>query len=229
MHKLVHGALTFHRQYFVANRDLFQRLATDGQQPQALYIGCSDSRVVPNLITMSGPGDLFIVRNIGNLVPPPGETADASVASAIEYALLTLGIRDVILCGHTRCGAMRALLQDGPLPSQVARWLAHGRSSRTLLDTYYPEVTGDEERLERLCQVNVLVQLDHLKAHPVVAERLAAGTVHLHAWLFDVHTGHLSVYQPDEEKFVPLDESASAGAAIDDSRAMAERAERRAG
>lgn len=207
MHKIVHGALTFRRHIFAAYRDLFQRLAADGQRPQALFIGCSDSRVVPNLITMSDPGDLFIVRNVGALVPPEG-SADHSVSSAVEYAVSVLGVSDIIVCGHTRCGAMRALLEGGVGAGPLASWLEHGAASRKLLDTYYPEIKDPAQRLDKLCQVNILLQLDRLRTHSAVAAPLAEGKLHLHGWLFDVETAELSAFQPDEERFVPLGEEA---------------------
>ena len=209
MHKLVHGALTFRRQIFAAYRDLFQRLAAEGQSPQALFIGCSDSRVVPSLITQSDPGDLFIVRNVGNLVPP-ADSADSSVASAIEFAVSVLGVGDIIVCGHTRCGAMRTLLDGKQFPGALGNWLEFGKEARALLETYYGDITDPAERLEKLCQVNVLLQLDRLRAHPVIARALADGKVHLHGWLFDVATAQVSMYQPDEERFIRLEDSQEA-------------------
>lgn len=215
MQKLLKGALTFRRHLFAAYRDLFERLA-QGQEPEALFITCSDSRVVPNLITATDPGDLFVLRNIGNIIPPydPSDRDNAE-AAAIEYALSVLKVKDVVICGHSRCGAMRAA--HGPLDAQpfhVRSWLRHVQPALKLLHTHQPEPPGPQapedkmqERIDLLSELNVLVQLKHFKTYPVAMEKLNAGELHLHAWFFEIDSASLYTYDPAEEEFIPIERS----------------------
>jgi carbonic anhydrase len=203
MQKLVKGIHSFQRGFFAKNRELFERLATDGQRPEKLFITCSDARVVPNLITGAAPGELFIVRNVGNVVPSlllPGGTA-----AAIEYATEVLGVKYIIVCGHTQCGAIDAVLHPermAELP-MVKRWLEETSKVREIVDTRYGDL-GPEERAVVAVEENVLAQLEHLREYPSVARRLEAGTLQLSGWVFKIATGQIFDFDPDQMEFVPL-------------------------
>jgi carbonic anhydrase len=211
--KLIRGILEFRRKTLPEQRETFARLAL-GQKPDALMVACSDSRVAPNVFASTEPGDLFVVRNVGNLIAPCGEdglsTHDESEGAAVEFALLTLPVTDVIVCGHSSCGAMKALL-DGRLPPgtpNLASWLRHGRRA---LDALATQSAMDPAlpREDQLSQQNVLEQLSNLHSYPVVRERLAAGRLRVHGWWFDIKTASVHVYEPAVRRFVPLDEAAA--------------------
>lgn len=202
--RLVDGVFHFQTQIFPRQRERFERLAR-GQSPQAVFVTCSDSRIDPNLITNSKPGDLFVVRNPGNLVPPYAMPSDAG--AAMEFALQTLGVRDVIICGHTCCGAVAGLLdldQLANLPT-LARWLTHAEPVRARLNQW--SSMDPNSRLNAAIELNVLVQLEHLGTHPFVATRLARGEVALHAWVYHLETGEVRAYDPARGTFRPLVEN----------------------
>lgn len=210
MHKIMKGALTFRRHVFSAYRDLFRRLA-ETQRPEALFVTCSDARIVPNLITTADPGDLFVVRNVGNIVPEAD--VDSAEGAALEFAVGVLGVQDIVVCGHSSCGAMKAAL-DGTPPGarHLTEWLRHSDSALDLHRRLYTKGDGGPDLL---AQLNVLVQLKHIKTHPLVRQRLDEGKLHLHAWFFEIDSAQLHTYDPDEEQFVPLREQdalADAGA-----------------
>ena len=213
MHKLISGALTFRRHVFGAYREHFRRLAHQ-QEPDTLFITCSDSRMVPNLITSTDPGDLFVVRNIGNLVPPYSEetTQPMSVGAALEYALNVLDVRFIVLCGHSGCGAMRAVLQppSGRLPN-VDRWLRTAQEGVELLKEYEP-LPDDRSRADLLSELNVLVQIKHLKTYPCVWQKLESGQLKLVAWFFEIEGAQLHFYDAEMEQFVPFSEQSAAKA-----------------
>lgn len=197
MDRIIDGISRFRTEVFPQARPIYETLARDGQAPEALMISCSDSRVVPEIVTQSGPGDLFVTRNAGNVVPPYSETADGGVTSAIEYAVVGLGVRHIVVCGHTDCGAMKGLLHPEALremPS-VAKWLGHCRCSldgfRRGHDGAHDGGLPDADAARRLAMENVVVQLTHLRTHPSVAARIADGTLTLHGWLFEIETGTL--------------------------------------
>ncbi|MFE9178274.1 SulP family inorganic anion transporter [Streptomyces sp. NPDC007126] len=221
--ELSRGISAFHRNTAPLMRRELARLAREGQQPSQLFLTCADSRVVTSMITSSGPGDLFVVRNVGNFVPLPGEeSGDDSVAAAIEYAVDVLKVRSITVCGHSGCGAMQALLGAGPGDTRtpLQRWLRHGLPS---LDRVPAETHADEDdedahasghrpdrpplpRLagrapadaaERLCLANVVQQLEHLRAHESVARALDAGDLELHGMYF--HVGEAQSYLLSED------------------------------
>jgi carbonic anhydrase len=209
MKKLVTGFQRFRNQVFEEHRDLFAQLAA-GQSPQALFVTCSDSRIQPNLLTQTEPGDLFVLRNAGNIVPPYTPTASAE-AGTIEYAIEALGVEHVVVCGHSQCGAMKAILDDEPgkgMPA-VAAWLAHAEPTRRVLRDLYAK-TETEERLSIAIQENVLQQIVNLRSHPSIAARLANGRVHLHAWVYKITTGEIFAYDPANGQFKPLVEVSTA-------------------
>ncbi|MCX5724931.1 MAG: carbonic anhydrase [Nitrospirae bacterium] len=207
MEKLVEGFKKFQAEIFGAKRELFTRLS-EGQTPRALFITCSDSRIDPTLLTQAEPGELFILRNAGNIVPSYGETMGGSTAT-IEYAVAVLGVKHIVVCGHTDCGVMRALLHPESvedLPA-VKSWMIQAETTRRIVRENYADLKG-EELLVTTIQENVRIQLDHLKTHPAVAVRLRRKTLTLHGWVYSIPTGDIWAYDDDKDVFVSLAEPA---------------------
>lgn len=196
LHRLREGVRTFQSRARVRYRALLERLA-GGQQPHTLFITCSDSRIVPSLVTSTEPGELFLVRNVGNLVPVPGGDDTPAEGAAIEYALGVLGVSEIVVCGHSSCGAMKALVEGAPshLPC-VCRWLETVPQAGSALRS----ASTPDEAARR----NVLLQLEHLRAYPIVAQKLAEGQVRLHGWFYDVGTGAVHEWDPAAARFVPI-------------------------
>jgi len=191
MDDIRHGVLTFQRHVFPQHKKLFARLAL-GQTPKALFITCADSRVDPALITHSQPGQLFVDRNAGNFLPPyHGE--NASEAAGLEYALKVLQIPNIIICGHTDCGAMKAVWHPEKakeLPA-VTRWLKNGLEARKkVMARKLPE----PQQLQALTECNVVIQLEHLQTYPAVRERLKAGKLRIAGWVYDIEHGKVLEY-----------------------------------
>ncbi|MFD3666432.1 carbonic anhydrase [Streptomyces sp. NPDC058659] len=184
MPHLAEGIDRFQREVFPAKAGLFARLATV-HRPRTLFIGCSDARVVPELITQTEPGELFVIRTAGNLVPAHAPGTDA-VSAGVEYAVAVLGVRDVIVCGHSACGAMTALAEGHDLGSApaVAAWLRHADASLARA-----AAAGHQGDVAALVRENVAAQLANLATHPSVARALAAGDILLHGWVFDIAEG----------------------------------------
>ncbi|WP_327402380.1 SulP family inorganic anion transporter [Streptomyces sp. NBC_01288] len=199
-HQLARGISAFQRNTAPLVRGELARLAKEGQRPSQLFLTCADSRLVTSMITSSGPGDLFVVRNVGNLVPPPGEeSGDDSVAAAIEYAVDVLRVRSITVCGHSGCGAMQALLNSEPGGAQtpLKRWLRHGVPSlERMADDGRPwaRLAGraPADAVEQLCLTNVVQQLEHLRGHESVARALREGALELHGMYF--HVGEAQAY-----------------------------------
>ena len=203
MQKLIEGIHHFQSSLFSSQRELFERLA-NGQHPETLFITCSDSRINPNLITQTDPGDLFIIRNAGNIVPAHG-AANGGEGATIEFAVAGLGIKDIIICGHSHCGAMNGLLHPESLkdlPAMTA-WLSHAEATRRIIHDKYAERTG-EALLTTTVEENVLVQMENLRTHPVVAAGLSKGKLKLHGWVYKIETGQVFAYDPERGQFVPL-------------------------
>ncbi|WP_405916508.1 SulP family inorganic anion transporter [Streptomyces sp. NBC_00728] len=198
--QLARGISAFQRNTAPLVRDELARLAREGQRPSQLFLTCADSRLVTSMITSSGPGDLFVVRNVGNLVPLPGEeSGDDSVAAAIEYAVDVLKVRSITVCGHSGCGAMQALLasEPGGTPTPLKRWLRHGQPSLDRMaadDRPWARIAGraPADTVEQLCLTNVVQQLEHLRAHESVARALREGVLELHGMYF--HVGEAQAY-----------------------------------
>ncbi|MFE1378805.1 SulP family inorganic anion transporter [Streptomyces sp. NPDC058740] len=198
--RLASGIGAFQRNTAPLVRDELARLAREGQRPSQLFLTCADSRLVTSMITSSGPGDLFTVRNVGNLVPLPGEeSGDDSVAAAIEYAVEVLRVESITICGHSGCGAMQALLNSSPddPPSPLRRWLRHGRPSLERMASRrhaWARIAGrlPADAVEQLCLTNVVQQLEHLRSYESVARRIADGTLTLHGMYF--HVGEAQAY-----------------------------------
>lgn len=218
MQKLVRGIHQFHKDYFASHRALFNQLATTGQRPETLFITCSDSRVVPNLITSAAPGELFIVRNIGNVIPPYDPANAGATSAALEYAVCVLKVENIIVCGHTSCGAMNALLNPDTLTElpHVSRWLRHVERLRDLLASRYQHLDG-EARLTAAVEENVLVQLEHLRGYPFIARALDEQRLQMNGWVFKIATGQVFDFDPEHEEFAPLvsDARASDPRAVD--------------
>ncbi len=205
MQKLAHGIHKFRSRYFAKNKKLFEKLANDGQRPETLFITCSDSRVDPNLITSSSPGDLFIVRNVGNIVPAVDRGVIGGVAAAIEYAIEVLGVSSVVVCGHTGCGAIDAILHPERAAhlAFVKRWLGEASQIPEIVAERYAHLSV-EDRLVAAVEENVLVQLENLRTYDFVTKRLDAGTLALSGWVYKIATGQVFDYDPEAEEFLLL-------------------------
>jgi carbonic anhydrase len=203
MHRLLTGYARFRKEVFPAQKEFFADLSR-GQTPDALFIACADSRVVPNLITQTDPGELFVVRNVGNMVPAYSDF-HGGVTSSIEFAVLGLGVKNIIVLGHSDCGAMKALLHPEKTTSMkaVSDWLRHGQAAYQVV----MENRSEEKLLRAVTEENVILQLDHLRTHPSVASRLRKGSLTLHGWIYDIAEGKLAAWDPEEKLFRPLGES----------------------
>lgn len=208
MHKLIKGLHQFQSEIFTSQRELFESLSK-GQNPEVLFITCSDSRIDPNLITQTNPGDLFVLRNAGNIVPAFG-ASNGGEGATIEFAVSALGVKDIIVCGHSSCGAMSGLLHPEKLQSlpTVKSWLAHAEVTKTIVTENYSKLNLTDEQLMNVSiQENVLVQLENLKTHPSVAARLARGDLNLHAWVYKFQSGEVFAYEKSQGQFVSLKEA----------------------
>lgn len=208
MQHLAAGIHQFQANYFAKNRALFERLEEKGQRPESLFITCCDSRVVPNLITTTAPGELFIVRNVGNIVPSMARGVLGGVAAAIEYAVEVLEVSHIIVCGHTSCGAIDAILHPervAKLPF-VSRWIGESSSLPRLIEERYGHLAG-EERVMAAIEENVLLQLENLRSFDFVARRLDAGTLKMSGWVYRIATGDIFDFDPEVGQFVPFAES----------------------
>lgn len=203
---LIEGLRRFRRETFPAFRDHYRRLIDEGQHPTALFIGCSDSRVVPDLLMGTDPGQLFIIRNMGAFVPPyDPEQGYHGTTATIEFAVLVLGVTDIVVCGHSHCGAVRATY-DPPEPQtpHIRRWLDLGRPAR--VPGAGPDADLSPEILRRTEQRAVTVQLERLMEYPPVRERVGAGSLALHGWHYIIEDGVVLALDLDREQFVPLGE-----------------------
>lgn len=205
MPKIAAGVARFQSETYPARRDLFERLAT-GQSPETLFITCADSRIDPAMLTATEPGEIFVLRNAGNIVPPHSDAA-SGMAASVEFAIAALKVRHVVVCGHTECGAMKgATDMDGldGLP-QVKRWLGHSTEAveRVRGQGHDPQ---SGEGMRALLRENVLLQLEHLRGHPTVASGEADGTLTLHGWVYDIRTGDVEAHDPDTGAFSPVAE-----------------------
>jgi carbonic anhydrase len=201
--KLEEGIHHFQATYFASHRGLFEQLSEQGQSPETLFVTCSDSRLVPTLITNTQPGELFIVRNIGNIVPSVARGVLGGVSAAIEYAVDVLKVRNVIVCGHTHCGAIAAILAPetvAHLP-HVSRWLNESQRVPELIEERYGHLEG-EARMIAAVQENVLVQLENLRSFQFVTRALDSGHLKMSGWVFKISTGDVFDYDPVSEQFV---------------------------
>ena len=205
IHQLVAGVHNFQGNVFQTQQDLFTRLAL-GQSPETLFITCSDSRIDPNLITQTEPGDLFVLRNAGNIVPAYSGSAGGEIAT-IEFAITGLGVKQIVVCGHSHCGAIKGLLNPDQLEEMpaVKDWLRHAEATRRIVKSKYKHLPK-EELAEVAAEENVLTQLENLQTHPAVAVALSQGQLSLHAWMYEIETGEVYGYDTTVGQFVPLGE-----------------------
>jgi carbonic anhydrase len=197
------GVIRFQNEVYPEKKELFEKLA-EGQAPEALFITCSDSRIETAMITQTDPGELFICRNAGNIVPPHTNHTGGMTAS-IEFAVSALKVPHIVICGHTECGAMKGAMNPEGLDSlpHVKEWLSYSKAAVAIVDELAP--AGEEERMQLLLERNVILQLQHLKTHPSVAARLAKGDLQLHGWVYDIKTGGVQAYDERNDRFEPVD------------------------
>jgi len=204
MPKFAAGVVRFQNEVFPQKRELFEKLS-QGQSPEALFITCSDSRIETAMITQTEPGELFICRNAGNIVPPHTNYTGGMTAS-IEFAVSALRVPHIVVCGHTECGAMKGAMNPEGLDAlpHVKEWLGYSKAAVDIVSEI-GEGKSDEERMQLLLRHNVILQLTHLKTHPSVAARLAKGDLELHGWVYDIKTGDVHAYDDNTNDFVPVD------------------------
>jgi carbonic anhydrase len=205
MKKLINGIVDFRKNLTEENRTLFAKLAL-GQKPDALFIACSDSRVVPNLFASTNPGDLFVLRNIGNLIPP-GDAKENCTQAALEFSIFFLNISHIVVCGHSECGAMIALTQginEVQFPS-LASWLKYGEASFERVKKGFI-LNPTLSKHNQVSQINVLQQIDHIMSYPFVRERIDKKELHLHGWWFDIAQADVYCYEEQFNQFILIDE-----------------------
>jgi carbonic anhydrase len=213
MKKLVRGIIDFRNHVRPSYRETFAHLAL-GQSPDTLFIACSDSRVVPNVFASSDPGDVFVIRNVGNLVAPCGgdhglSIADESEAAAIEFAVQNLGVRDVIICGHSECGAMHGLLKgrEKIKTPNLRAWLRHGENALNALNQGKIAFDPALALHNRLSQLNVLQQIENLKSYPIIESKIVSKELRIHAWWFELANAIVYYFEEESRKFIEIDES----------------------
>lgn len=208
MRKLIQGIVDFRKNLTDESRALFAKLAL-GQKPDALFIACSDSRVVPNLFASTNPGDLFVLRNIGNLIPPYDPALTENSASAVlEFSIFSLKVADIIICGHSECGAMRALSEgiDRKLCPHLHSWLTYGEDALNRVRSGFVINPLPSEH-NQISQVNVLLQMERLASYPFIRDLLEKGKIRIHGWWFDIATADVYCYEKDLGQFVLIDEN----------------------
>ncbi|HKQ76300.1 MAG TPA: carbonic anhydrase [Blastocatellia bacterium] len=203
MEKIVRGIHLFQTTAFSAHRELFESLS-QGQWPETLLITCSDSRIAPDLLMQTQPGELFVLRNAGNLIPPYG-AANGGEGATVEYAITALGVKHAVVMGHSNCGAMKGLLNPESLTDMplVIDWLKHADATRQVVTECYPDLK-DELLLNAAIKENVLVQLDNLRTYPKVAALMTKGELTLHGWIYEIESGQILAYDPQVSHFVPI-------------------------
>jgi carbonic anhydrase len=197
------GIVRFQQDIFPEKKEMFEKLSL-GQSPEALFITCSDSRIETAMITQTDPGELFICRNAGNIVPPHTTHTGAMTAS-IEFATAALKVPHIVVCGHTDCGAMKGAMQPETLEGlpHVKEWLSYSKAAVDIVNEL-GKGKSEKEKMVMLLQQNVVLQLRHLRTHPTVATRLAMGELQLHGWVYDIASGEVHAYDDSEDKFVPV-------------------------
>jgi carbonic anhydrase len=205
MPRFAEGVVRFQDEVFPEKKSLFERLS-QGQQPEALFFTCSDSRIETAMITQTDPGELFVCRNAGNIVPPHTNQTGAMTAS-LEFAMAVLKVPHIVICGHTECGAMKGAMNPDSLTAlpHVREWLSYSQAAVQIADELGAGMS-EAERVRIVTEQNVVLQLQHLRTHPTVAVRLAKKELTLHGWVYDIKTGEVSAYDAQSESFVPVTE-----------------------
>ncbi|MQR02644.1 carbonic anhydrase [Glaciimonas soli] len=202
MRDIINGFLRFQQDVFPARKALFKTLAT-GQTPKALFISCSDSRMVPELVTQREPGELFVIRNAGNIVPSFGPEP-GGVSATVEYAVAQLKVTDIVICGHSDCGAMTAIATCACLDHMpaVKHWLHYADAARMINES--KNHANEKDRINGMVRENVIAQLNNIRTHPSVALALAQGGLTLHGWVYDIESGSIDALDAATNKFVSL-------------------------
>ena len=210
MKDVIEGFLRFQKEAFPQRSKLFKKLASN-QNPKTLFISCSDSRLVPELVTQREPGELFVIRNAGNIVPPFGPEP-GGVSASVEYAVMALGVRDIVVCGHSDCGAMTAVANCQCLDHMpaVAHWLRYADAAKAINEA--EEHSSTQSRVDGMVHQNVIAQLGNLRTHPCVALALAKGNITLHGWVYDIESGCIEAFDSKSGTFISLSDNPGATA-----------------
>jgi carbonic anhydrase len=216
LEQLKEGVRRFQTEVYPRSAEIFKQAASERQRPHTLFITCADSRIDPNAITDTGPGEVFVTRNIGNMVPAYGEML-GGVSAVIEFAVGGLGVQHVVVCGHTQCGAMHALLDPASVAGMptVQSWLKNAHAALSVAETLFKEQVHDGfaiESIDVLTEQNVLLQMQHLKTHPSVAAAIAAGKLTLSGWVYNIGTGEVEIALDGSRIFTPVGTSIPTGA-----------------
>ncbi len=205
MPNFVKGVIHFQDVVFPEKRAFFEKLS-EGQRPEALFITCSDARIETAMITQTEPGELFICRNAGNIVPPHTHHTGGITAS-IEFAVAVLKVPHIVVCGHTQCGAMHGALHPESVVGldHVKEWLGYSKAALSIVQELGKDL-AEEAQTRMMIEQNVILQLQHLRTHPSVATQLARRNIELHGWVYDIRTGQVEAYDPTTERFVPVGE-----------------------
>jgi carbonic anhydrase len=207
LEQLKDGVRRFQAEVYPQQAEVFAQAASEKQAPHTLFITCADSRVDPNLITSSGTGEVFVTRNIGNMVPAYGEML-GGVSAVVEFAVSALKVKHVVICGHTHCGAMAGLLAQASVESMptVKSWLKNAHAALNVAETLHKrdEAATKRELLEVLTEQNVLLQMQHLKTHPSVAGAMALGELTISGWIYNIGTGEVSIVEDGQQTFTPV-------------------------
>jgi carbonic anhydrase len=205
LEQLKEGIRKFRTEVYPKDAETYHEAANKPQQPAAMIVTCADSRIDPELITQSGPGELFVTRNIGNLVPAYGEML-GGVSAVVEYAVSALKVRHIVVCGHSDCGAMKALLNPASLDSMatVKRWMRNAEAALSVTDSLAGQHEEPSTRLKRLTEENVLLQIQHLRTHPSVAGALARNQLSISGWVYDIGTGEVRISENGDREFKPV-------------------------
>lgn len=204
MKNIISGTLKFRSARYQERKKLFDELAT-GQSPEVMFVTSADSRIDPNLVTQTEPGDLFIIRNVGNIVPAHNGVSDG-VAASVEFGVTALGIKHIVVCGHTDCGAMKGAINPGLLRDlpHTQDWLENSRAALETVRAKYGKATMQE--LDKIIEENVLLQLQHLKSYPALAAGLAIGDLDIHGWVYDIENGTVRAFDEVTGEFVDIAE-----------------------
>lgn len=210
--KLREGIRQFQMEIYPGQAETYRKAASEPQRPAALIITCADSRIDPELITQSGPGEIFVTRNIGNLVPAYGEMM-GGVSAVIEYAVSALKVRHIAVCGHSDCGAMKALLNPASLEplTSVKNWMRNAEAALSVTDSRAQPDEKPLDRLKRLTEENVLLQVQHLRTHPSVAGAMAREELSLSGWVYDIGTGQVRISEDGNRAFHSVTRETSQG------------------
>ena len=204
LERLLDGVRHFCKNEYPHHQEVYDQVTREGQRPHTLFVTCADSRIDPELITQSGPGDIFVARNIGNIVPAYGEMM-GGVSAVVEYAISALQVDQVVVCGHADCGAMRGLLNQeklGNMPA-VQNWLQNAHAALSIADALHSR-DNEAQFLDELTRQNVLLQMNHIRTHPSVAGRAAQGRLAIYGWIYDFRRGQVLSYDDETKQFAPI-------------------------